>query len=141
LKTFKTKRPDRTGIPSSQTNSYHLAPNWNRDNTDKDSELIMGVPEVVSDFIALRARIEEVEQDRSDAVHLLYCFFVWIATSSDSDFKQRTLGLLRAKFLQFPQGFRLGQALINIDQEFGSKLESHGVNLKRWVNEPRRRDG
>jgi hypothetical protein len=33
----------------------------------------------------------------------------------------------------------LGQALVNLDKQFGSKLESHGVNLEQWVFEPRER--
>lgn len=95
--------------------------------------------EALSELISLRVRAEVLEQDRSEALHLFYCLFVWIATSYESDFKQRTVGLLRAKFLQFPQGFHLGQALIELDKQFGNELESHGVNLERWVYEPRRR--
>jgi hypothetical protein len=93
--------------------------------------------DVLADLITLRIRVENLEQDLSQAVHLLYCWLVWVATSPRSEFKQRTLGLLKAKFLQMPQGFRLGQALIELDRQFGSKLESNDVSLERWVYEPR----
>ena len=92
-----------------------------------------------SELVNLRVRVEVLEQDLSDAVHLIYCWLVWIATSPDSEFKQRTLGLVKAKFLQMPQGFVLGRALIDLDKQFGSPLESHGVNLERWVYQSRER--
>jgi hypothetical protein len=92
-----------------------------------------------SEMITLRVRVEVLEQDLSEAVHLLYCSLVWVATSPVSEFKQRTLALLKAKFLQMPQGFRLGQTLIELDRQFGSPLESLGVSLERWVFEPRER--
>ena len=90
-----------------------------------------------SELIMLRVRVELLEQDLSEATHLIYCWLVWVATSAESDFKQKTLGLQRAKFLQLPQGSRLGRALIDLDKQFGHELESHGVNLERWVYEPR----
>lgn len=93
----------------------------------------------VSELISLRVRVAVLEQDLSQALHLLYSYLVWITTSPESTFKQQTLGLLRAKFLQLPQGFSLGRALVDLDGQFGNKLESHGVNLKRWVYEPRER--
>jgi hypothetical protein len=92
-----------------------------------------------SELITFRVRVELLEQDLSQAIHLLYCWLVWVATSPGSEFRQRTLGLLAAKFLQMPQGFRLGRALIDLDKQFGSTLESHGVSLERWVFEPRER--
>lgn len=97
-----------------------------------------GESEIV-ELIRLRTQVEILEQDLSQATHLFYCLFVWIAASSESEFKQQTLALLRAKFLQMPQGFSLGQALISLDKQFGNKLESHGINLDRWVYEPRER--
>jgi hypothetical protein len=93
----------------------------------------------ISELVGLRVRVEVLEQDLSEAVHLIYCWLVWVATSPDSEFKQRTLGLLRAKFLQMPQGFVLGRALIDLDKQFGSPLESNGLSLERWVFEPRER--
>jgi hypothetical protein len=88
-------------------------------------------------LINLRVRVELLEQDLSQALHLFYCLLVWIATSPGSEFKQQTLGLLAAKFLQMPQGSRFGRTLIDLDRQFGNKLESHGVSLERWVFEPR----
>jgi hypothetical protein len=90
-----------------------------------------------SELVGLRVRVEVFEQDLSEAVHLIYCWLVWIATSPDSEFKLRTLGLLKARFLQMPQGFVLGRALIDLDKQFGCPLESNGVSLERWVFEPR----
>jgi hypothetical protein len=92
-----------------------------------------------SEMITLRVPVEVLEQDLSEAVHLLYCWLVWVATSPDSEFKHQTLGSLKAKFLQMPQGFRLGRTLIELDKQFGSPLESLGVSLERWVFEPRER--
>jgi|SRR5215469_4330905 len=95
--------------------------------------------EIVCELVGLRVRVEVLEQDLSEAVHLIYCWLVWVATSPESEFKLRTLGLLKAKFLQMPQGFCLGQALIDLDKQFGSLLETNGVSLERWVFQPRGR--
>jgi hypothetical protein len=46
---------------------------------------------------------------------------------------------VKAKFLQMPQGFCLGRALIDLDKQCGSPLESHGVSLEHWVFESRER--
>jgi hypothetical protein len=93
----------------------------------------------LSELVGLRVRVEVLERDLSEAVHLIYCWLVWVATSPDSEFKLRTLGLVKAKFLQMPQGFVLGRTLIDLDKQFGSPLESHGLSLERWVFEPRER--
>jgi hypothetical protein len=93
--------------------------------------------QTLSELVGLRVRVEVLEQDLSEAVHLLHCWLVWVATSSESEFKLRTLGLLKAKFLQMPQGFCLGRALIDLDKQFGSPLESNGFTLSRLVFEPR----
>jgi hypothetical protein len=39
--------------------------------------------ESVSHFelVSLRVRVEALEQDLSEAVHMLYCWLVWVATS------------------------------------------------------------
>jgi hypothetical protein len=95
--------------------------------------------EALSELVGLRVRVEVLEQDLSEAVHLIFCWLIWIATSPDSEFKLRTLGLLKAKFLQMPQGFVMGRALIDLDRQCGSPLESHGLSLERWVFEPRER--
>ena len=100
----------------------------------------MGVEHVShSEIVSLRVRVEVLERDLSEAVHLIYCWLMWVATSPESEFKLRTLGLLKAKFLQMPQGFVLGRALIDLDRQCGSPLESRGVSLERWVFEPRER--
>jgi hypothetical protein len=93
--------------------------------------------EAVSELVNLRVRVEVLEQDLSEAVHMLHCWLIWVATSPESEFKQRTLALFKAKFLQMPQGFRLGQTLIELDKQFGNPLESLGVSLERWVFQPR----
>ena len=95
--------------------------------------------EATSELVGLRVRVEILEQDLSSAVHLLHCWLVWVATSPESEFRQRTLALFVAKFLQMPQGFCLGRALIELDKQFGSPLESYGVSLERWVFQPRER--
>ena len=95
--------------------------------------------EALSELVGLRVRVETLEQDLSEAVHLIYCWLIWVATSPESEFKLRTLGLLKAKFLQMPQGFVLGRALIDLDRQCGSPLESNGVSLERWVFQPRER--
>ena len=95
--------------------------------------------EAVSELVNLRVRVEVLDQDLSEAVHLLHCWLIWVATSPESEFKQRTLALMKAKFLQMPQGFRLGRTLIELDRQFGSPLESHDVSLERWVFQPRER--
>lgn len=95
--------------------------------------------EATSELVGLRVRVEVLEQDLSQAVHLLYCWLVWVATSPESEFKQRTLAQLKAKFLETPQGFRLGRALIDLDKQFGRPLESRGVSLERWVFQSRER--
>ena len=95
--------------------------------------------QALSELVDLRVRVGALEQDLSEAVHMLHCWLIWVATSPSSEFKQRTLALLKAKFLQMPQGFRLGQTLIELDKQFGSPLENHGVSLERWVFQPRER--
>jgi len=92
-----------------------------------------------SEIVSLRVRVEVLEQDLSEALHMLHCWLLSVATSPSSEFKQRTLGLLKAKFLQMPQGFCLGRALIDLDRQCGSPLESHGVSLEQWVFQPRER--
>ena len=93
--------------------------------------------EALSELVGLRVRVEVLEQDLSEAVHMIHGWLIWVTTSPESEFKQRTLALLKAKFLQMPQGFVLGRALIDLDRQFGSPLESNGVSLERWVFEPR----
>ena len=98
-----------------------------------------GDGEMLCELITLRVRAEVLEQDLSEAIHLLYSSLLWIAQFPESEFRQRTLAFQRAKIFQLPQGSRLGQELINLDKQFGNRLETHGVNLERWVYEPRGR--
>src|ERR1700746_3256227 len=96
-----------------------------------------GEQAALSELVGLRVRVEVLEQDLFEAIHMLHCWLLLVATSPSSEFKQRTLGLLKAKFLQMPQGFCLGRALIDLDKQFGSPLESNIVSLERWVYNPR----
>jgi hypothetical protein len=91
----------------------------------------------ISELSVLRGRIELLEHDLSQAVHLLYNWLVWVAASPESELRGRTLAFQRTKFFQLPQGSCLGRELIKLDKQFGNKLESHGVNLERWVYESR----
>jgi hypothetical protein len=77
--------------------------------------------------------------DLSEAVHLFYGLLLWVATQPESDCRRGTLAFIRTKFHQMPQASRLGQMFIDLDKQFGNSLESHGVNLERWVFEPRGR--
>ena len=93
----------------------------------------------IFELIGLRARVEILEQDLSEATHLLYCWLISAAESPACEFKDRMLGTIKAKFLQMPQGFALGRALIDLDGQFGGALQAYGVILERWVFEPRER--
>jgi hypothetical protein len=93
--------------------------------------------EPLFELIGLHARAESLEQDLSDALHLLYSMLVWLSAAADSDF-QRAIAMFRAKIFQMPQGFRVGQQLIELDRQFDCLLESKGVRLQRWVYEPRK---
>jgi hypothetical protein len=93
----------------------------------------------IFELIGLRTRVEVLEQDLSQATHVLYCWLTLVAESPASEFKDRMLGTIRAKFLQMPQGFALGRALMDLDSQFGGALQAHGLRLERWVFEPRGR--
>jgi hypothetical protein len=89
------------------------------------------------ELIALRGRAECLEQDLSDALHLLHSMLVCLSAAADSDLGQRAIAMFRAKIFQMPQGFRVGQRLIELDEQFGGLLESKGMRLERWVYESR----
>jgi hypothetical protein len=95
--------------------------------------------EVSADLISLRTRVELLEQDLSHALHLFHGLLLCVARSANSDFKHRTIATLEAKFFQMPQGFSVGRALVDLDKQFGSPLETHGVILERWVFQARGR--
>jgi len=62
---------------------------------------------------------------------------VWIFTIATTEQAQRARGLVHAKILQLPQGCRIGLQLIELDDQSGGLLETHGIWLSRWVYEPR----
>lgn len=93
----------------------------------------------LAELISLRVREEHLTHNLSEAIYLLHCVLLWIAMQPESDARSCTLALIRAKFHQMPQGGALGQMIINVDIQFGNPLESNGVNLERWVFEPRGR--
>ena len=93
--------------------------------------------EGLRELIRLRVREQELANDLSEATHLFYVTLFWIVTRPESDLKRSTLRFIRAKFHQMPQASRLGQMFVDIDKQFGNPLESNGVNIERWVFEPR----
>ena len=93
----------------------------------------------MSELIELRVHEQRLVPDLSEAVHLFNCTLFWVATLPETDFKRSTLAFVRAKFYQMPQASRLGQMFIDLDKQFGNPLESNGINLERWVFEPRGR--
>jgi hypothetical protein len=92
----------------------------------------------VFSIIRLRVRAEELEQDLSCALHLLYGLLALIPRSSPIDGSQ-IAGIMRFKILQLPQGCRVGRRLIELDEQRGGLLEGKGIWLKRWVYESRER--
>lgn len=96
-------------------------------------------PDVLAQLIRLRVREQCVQQDLSEVVHLFYSVLLWISGQTESDFRRCTLAFIGAKFKQTPQASPLGQMFIDLDRQFGNPLESNGVNLERWVFEPRGR--
>jgi len=92
----------------------------------------------LSDLIGARARIEYLEQELSQALHLFYSSITWILTVYPPDPEQRIAKIIRAKILHMPQGCPLGQLLIALDEQNGGLLESKGILLSRWVFEPRK---
>jgi len=95
--------------------------------------------DVLHELVQVRIRELHLTNDLADVTHLFYSTLLCISAQADSDFRRQTLGLIRSKFFQMPQGSRLGQMFIEIDTQFGRPLESNGVNLQRWVFEPRGR--
>ena len=84
-----------------------------------------------------RARNEYLEQDLSEALHLVYFMLTWTSTIVPPDQAERLRGVVHAKIQQMPQGCRIGQQLIKLDEQSGGLLEMHGIWLSRWVFEPR----
>jgi hypothetical protein len=96
-------------------------------------------PEVLRELIQLRVHEQHLAHNLTEAVHLFYCTLFWVATQPESDFKRSTLAFIRVKFHQMPQASGLGRMFIDLDKQFGNSLESNGVNIERWVFEPRGR--
>jgi hypothetical protein len=93
--------------------------------------------DLLTELTRLRIREQCLAQDLSEAVHLFYSVLLWISRQPESERRRCTLAFIRAKFHQMPQASRLGQMFVEIDTQFGRPLESNGVNLERWVFEPR----
>jgi hypothetical protein len=93
----------------------------------------------LTELISIRVREEHLTHNLSEAVYLLHCVLLWIAIQPESEARSCALALIRAKFHQMPQGSALGQMITNVDKQFGNPLESNGVNIERWVFEPRGR--
>jgi hypothetical protein len=91
------------------------------------------------ELIQLRVREQSLARDLSDAIQLFYGLLLLIATQPESDFRRSILAFIRSKFYEMPQASRLGQMFIDLDKQFGKPLESNGVNVERWVFEPRGR--
>jgi len=92
---------------------------------------------VTADLVAGRVKVNELEKDLSDLLHLFHGLLTFIATRAQAGLKPALADALHFKLLQFPQGFRVGRKLIDLDEQFGSVLENGGIWLKRWVYEPR----
>src|SRR6267378_5802195 len=93
--------------------------------------------DIVLVLAAARARTEYFEQDLSLALHLYYFTLTWMLTIALPDQAERLRGVVHAKILQLPQGCRIGQQLIKLDEQSGGLLETHGILLSRWVYERR----
>ena len=93
--------------------------------------------QVVFKLCRLRVQNEYLEQDLSEALHLFYTTLIWIFATAPPEQSGRLRNLIHAKILQLPQASRLGQRLIELDEQSGGLLETHGVWLSLWVYEPR----
>ena len=91
----------------------------------------------IFDLIRAREQVEFLEQDLSLALHLFYVTLAWTITTAPLEQAERLRGQVHAKILQLPQGCRIGQQLIKLDEQSGGLLETHGIWLARWVYEPR----
>jgi len=96
----------------------------------------------INDIVRLRVRVDELEQDLSDAVHLLYGVLVLFMKLAPYETRSRLAGALRLRLQQFSQDHGIGMLLIDLDNQFGGLLESKGIWLMRWLREsPERRYG
>src|SRR5258708_38902239 len=91
----------------------------------------------IDDLISYRVRIEELEQDRSDALYLVYGIVIANLAIVPEDTRPHFTRSVYLAVLQLNQGCRLGRRLIALDKQFGGLLEEKGIWLERWVHEPR----
>jgi hypothetical protein len=107
-------------------------------NEQKGEDLATGADDqLLSDLIQARIRVDQLEQELSDAVYLLYGILALILTDAPTEVLSRTTRSVRSKLFQLPQGCRVGRRLIALDDQFGGFLETRGIWLKCWVYEPR----
>jgi hypothetical protein len=92
---------------------------------------------LLSDLIQARIRGDQLEQDLSDAINLLYGILVLTLKDAPTEVKSRVTRSVRFKLFQLPHACRIGRRLIELDEQFGGQLETSGIWLKCWVNEPR----
>jgi hypothetical protein len=91
----------------------------------------------VFELCSAKIEIEHLERDLSIALHLLFAVLLWLLEIASPELSQSLRHFVHAKIIQLPQGCRLGRRLIELDDQFGGRLESHGIWLKHWIYEPR----
>lgn len=101
------------------------------------TEIERSVSEFMAELIDSRVKIERLEQQLSDAIHLFYVSLSWILAIAPAESELKIARVIRCKILQMPQGCPLGQRLIELDEQNGGLLESRGILLSHWVWEPR----
>jgi hypothetical protein len=89
------------------------------------------------DFIQIRIRADRLEEELLESVDLLYGILVLTLSSNLAEFNSTFTSSVRFKFLQFPQGFRVGRRLIELDDQAGGLLEVRGIPLRQLVYAPR----
>jgi hypothetical protein len=95
--------------------------------------------QLLSDLVRARMRADQLEQELSDAVYLLYGIIAWNLVDASPDVRSGLARSVHLKLLQFPQGSPIGRRLIALDEQFGGLLETKGIWLKQWVYEPRKK--
>src|ERR1700749_5035861 len=93
--------------------------------------------QILSDLIQARISRDQLEQQLSDAINLLYGILAMTLKDAPTEVRSRVTTSVRYKLFQLPQGCRVGRHLIEIDEQFGGLLETNGIRLKFWVYEPR----
>jgi len=91
------------------------------------------------DEVSLRVEVESLERDLLQAIHILYGLLMFLAVFGDPEFLEKAGRVIHQKILQIPQGGRVGRLLIEMDEQNGNILDSHGIRLGLWVYEPRDR--